>query len=608
MYGSSLSNNFVAWDDNFLIAGNPDIRGFSVRNIQKAFTTFDPELYIPFTILSYQLDYTLAGLNPAIFHTTNLLFHILNALLVAWMLYLLSGKQKLSLLAGLLFLVHPQNTEAVAWASARKDVLSTFFFLSSIISYVYYRESASEKTYFGSILLFLSGLLSKVMVVTLPVVLLIIEYFKEGRISRKVAMRLIPYFLLSVIFGIIALFGKEEVVAETTLLQKILMAGRSTLFYLQSFFVPTNLAVLYPYNDAINLQSIDLVLSCAIVLLIIALAVWSLRYTKIVAAGLLFFFITVIPTFTNFAKGGESYVASDRYAYIPSIGLLLIFIYACEWIYATQILPALNRRTASQVGIVTTCVLVGGLALLSYRQSRTWASSETLFTHALSHYPDAMGGKINLGVTYRKKGDFDAAEEILLSAIEQRPRSRAYTALAAVYFEQGRTHEAKTMSEEARTLDPQDPDPLYGLGLVYAKQGNTAEAKRMYQETIAKSPNHTGALNNLAAILLAEGKTDEAIALYTQATIADPSIADPFYNLGLIHEHREDHAQAAEFYEGALQAEGDTVDTLTKLVSVYAELNDRENTINALERILRIDPQNSLANRLMDAMKSSIAR
>lgn len=602
-YGSSLSNNFVAWDDNFLVAGNPDIRGFTFRNIREAFTTFDPELYIPFTILSYQLNYALGGLNPAIFHATNVLLHTLNALFVGWVLYLLSGKQKVSLIAGLIFLVHPQNTEAVAWASARKDVLSTFFFLASIVSYLHFRSSQSNKTYAGSVLFFLAGLLSKVMVVTLPVVLLIIEYFKEGRIDKKTLARLLPYFLLSVIFGIVALFGKEEVVAETTLLQKVLMAGRSTLFYAQSFFAPTNLSVLYPYNNPIGFGSTDLVISCVIALVMIGLAAWSLRYTKIIAVGMAFFLITLIPTFTNFAKGGENYVASDRYAYIPSIGLLLILMYVLEWIYETQILPSLGRRTASQVGIVATCVIIGGFALLSYRQSLTWASSETLFTHALSHYPDAMGGKINLGVTYRKKGDVEAAEDILLSAIEQRPRARAYTALAAVYFEQGRFDEAKTMSEEARKLDPEDPDPLYGLGLVYAKQGNIADAKRMYQETLQKHADHTGALNNLAAILIEEENTSEALILYEKAIAADPSLPDPFYNAGLIYESQGDYRKAAQHFEGALEAEGDTVETLTKLVSMYAQLNDRDKTIDSLERILAIDPRNDLANRLMDALK-----
>ncbi len=593
VFGQTLHNEFVMWDDTYLIYANPDVKGFSVRNIINAFSTYDPELYIPLTLLSYQLDYTIAGMNPAMFHFTNLFLHTLNALLVCWLLGALARRKDLAIFGGLLFLLHPLNVEAFAWASARKDVLSTFFFLLSIIGYLHYRESHARLPYYGSLLAFVLALLSKAMVVTLPVVLLLLDWREGRKIERQYIVEKIPYFLLSILFGIIALFGKRDVVAESTTFEKILMAAKSTLFYMEKFFVPHNLNALYPWNGPIELSSPAFFVPALLVALCIAGIVFTVRNTRNIAFGAAFFLLTLMPTFTNFAKGGELYIASDRYAYIPMIGLLFLLLLAVD----TYIIPRV-RQFSLALGMILLLVC----AALSFKQTHIWADTFTLFEDTMRLYPDAMSAKINLGVAYRKTGDLKQSEEMLQLALAQRPHARAMTALAAVYLDQNRINDAIELCRKAQLLDARDPEPTYGLALAYAKAGDAQQAKAAYEQTIALEPKHIAAYNNLAALYLQEGNTDEAIRHFTTAMELDPSFPDAPYNLGLIYEEKEDFVKAADMFEKAAALQPKDTDALMKLASSYAQLNDREHTIRTLQKILAIDPSHAFAKKLLEAV------
>src|SRR3989338_4850543 len=168
VYGHSLWNGFVNWDDGLLIYENPIVQEFSFRSIYTAFTSYDPELYIPLTLLSYQWNHVVGGLNPFVYHLTNLILHAFNALFVAWIALLLGKNKWIAAVTGLIFALHPLHTEAVVWASSRKDVLAAFFALLSIGLYLLYQESGDRRSYLGSLVMFLLALLSKVSVILLP--------------------------------------------------------------------------------------------------------------------------------------------------------------------------------------------------------------------------------------------------------------------------------------------------------------------------------------------------------------------------------------------------------------------------------------------------------
>lgn len=604
MYGASLHNGFVQWDDGLLIYNNPAVMEMSFASIKRAFTTYDPELYIPLTLLSYQLDYQIGGGTAFVFHLQNLLLHAGNALLVAWLAYLLLRNKVAGLLVGLLFLVHPLHTEAIVWASARKDVLATIFFLGSIIAYLYSREREQRNLYILSLVLFLLGLLSKVVVLTLPVILLLILWRNEGKISKKDVFDTVPYFILSLVFGIVAMLGKTEVSASSTLLEKILMAGKSSVFYLEKLFVPLNLTVLYPYLDPIVLQSPDFYVPAAIVIALIAGAIFLLRYSREPLAWLLFYFVTLAPTFINIAKGeqGDVYFASDRYAYIPSIGIFLLVIgTVLRVVQQTENAKTLRTRGRAMTALVVIVLLV--FSSLSCKQSRVWASGQTLFEHALSHAPAASYvAHNNLGNIYRLQEKWDEAISQYASSIAIRPHARTYSNLGATYRKIGRSDKALDAYRKALELDPENGLAYFGLGIVHASRAEDELAFASYQRALELDPNSGEVYTNIGALHARRGESELAIAAYQKAIELDPLLADAHYNMGIEEGKRGNIDAAISAYLSAIDLRPKNIPARINLAILYGQKDDLDGAIEQFEAILDIEPGNTTAKSALEQL------
>jgi hypothetical protein len=289
VFGVSLANDFVRWDDGLLIYENPAIREISFHSLKTIFTTFDPELYIPFTLFNYQVLYLLFGQHAWGYHLWSLLLHTSNALLGAWLISWITGNKKIGMVAGLLFALHPVQVEAIAWASALKDQLSTLFYLLALIAYLHHRDLGSKRAYWWSLGFMLFGLLSKVMVVTLPITLLLLDDLGEKKWwSKNAILEKLPYFALSTIFGLVAIFGKEAILSTTTPWQTILMALRSTTFYLEKLFWPTGFSVLYPYSGVVALTTPDIAISAVLVIVLLITVIVLRTWTRFPFAAFLF--------------------------------------------------------------------------------------------------------------------------------------------------------------------------------------------------------------------------------------------------------------------------------------------------------------------------------
>lgn len=603
VYGLSLNNHFVAWDDNYLIVSNPIIKGFSWKNTVNAFTTFDPELYDPLIFIVYQLNFAIGGIDPFMFHFTNLVLHTLNALFVCWLLMMLTRRKWLAIFGGLLFAIHPLNTEAVSWAAALKDVLSTLFFLTSIIAYLRYRDDGGHRwlLYGLSLLLFLLGLLSKVMVLTLPVVLVLVDILQNRQWSKTMIFEKIPYCILSIIFGIVALFGKQDVVLESTTYEKILMAAKSAAFYPWSYIWPVRLSVLYPYSDAITIASPDFFVPVLLVVASLAVMILCFRNYRTVSIGIAFYLLTLVPTFFNFAKGGYAYVASDRYAYIPQIGLLLILLFLMS-----HLLQKLSFTHARETVIAACGIVIILLSVLTYHQSLTWRNTETLFLQTLKYHPDAQAARLNLGYVYRESEMFDKALEQFNIVIAREPdNALAYVNIGHVYEKQYRIDDAVAAYKKAVELNPRERDAYMSLGMLYERQGMIDEAFALYKEVEKINPLYAPVYNNLGSVYMQKNDVESAKESYKKAIEINPYYADAHYNLAYILAKEGNLTGAAEEYEATLSLEGDKVETLTTLASIYAELNNTAQTVRTLERILNIEPTNAFAIRFMDAIESS---
>jgi protein O-mannosyl-transferase len=601
-YGASvLQNGFVFWDDNYLIYYNPHIKALSLGNIAYNLTHFDPELYVPLTLLSYQLDYLLAGMSAPMFHATNLTLHTLNALLVSLLLFTLSRRGWIAALCGLLFLVHPLNVEAVAWASGRKDVLATFFFLVSCAGYLGYRENGRKGAYWISVGAFLLGLLSKVVIVPLPLVLLLFDLLQRRAPSRAMFVEKLPHFCLAVAFGVLAMFGKQTTVASTTPWETVLMALKSTPFYVQKFLLPLDLSVLYPYRGAVSLAEPAFYVPALATAALIAIAVASLRWGRAAFCGIAFYLLLLIPTFINFSKGGDLYFASDRYGYLPSIGLLLILAFALA-----KAVPADPTRAARRAKTGITAVIAFVLfafGLMSARQAETWKDTETLFSNTLEKYPDAVAARVNLAAYYRSLNRLDEAEAQLRQALNYREHTRVYTGLAAIKEKQGKRNEAYDLYQKAIKVDPKDPEPYFGLGILYTNDGKRAQALEMYGKVIELYPGYVGVHNNLAAMYLGAKEYEKAAEEYRKALEIDPYFPDAHFNLGVIAEDKGNVDEAIAHFQEAIDLKPNSADAYYHLAKLSLMKRDVPAAVDAAKTAQRLDPDNEEIRFLLESMR-----
>ncbi|MBI3336353.1 tetratricopeptide repeat protein [Candidatus Peregrinibacteria bacterium] len=497
LYVPYLHNDFVALDDELLILDNPTAHGLSWKNIQNAFLSYDPELYIPLTLLTYQTEYGLFGQSSFPYHTTNLLLHLGSTVLLLYIFRKLLD-EKTALVAALLFGIHPLNTETVMWASARKDVLMGFFFLLSMYFYMSERKRLSISA-------FLLACLAKVTAVTLPFILLAIDIVQKKPIDSKNIRSKLPYFIISIVFIIIALFGKHT---PTSLLTPILISFVAVPFSLGKFLLPINLSIFYPFTDDVFWNHPRILIGFLIVATI-TIAVWILRKrSSLPLLSWIVFLMLLAPSLTNVLKGGEYgsidiYITSDRYMYLPMIAILPLIAYI------------LLRRPM----LFATPIIIFALSYATYSQAKTWTNSETLFTHVIASQKNAHVAYNNLAGIYAKNREYERALKLY--------------------------ERSKAIKPTWRTL--------FNLGQIYGSLGRSPDAIDAYQELLLIRPDYAEALAQLGGLLLRQGDTGNALLLLERARMLDPNLTSVHYNLGLIYEHTGNTTRAHESFERVLQ-------------------------------------------------------
>ncbi len=597
-FGRTLLQDFAPLDDDLLITHNLAVRGMTPENLRTVFTTYDPELYIPLTFVSYQVNYLIGGLRPWIYHLTNILLHAGNALLVAWLLLLLTQKRHVALVAGLLFAVHPLHTEAVAWLAGRKDLLSTFFFLLSFIAYLHYRKGVAHNaptTYVLSILSFLLALLSKVMAMTLPVALILSDLLMERRKwSWKILMEKIPYLMLSGIFLVVATAGKERILSHHTTWETALMAAKSTVFYLQKLLLPIHLGVFYPYRGAISLLESAFIVPVLIVLMLIGFTVFSLRWNRWIMFGVAFFLVTLAPTFINFHKGGEMYFASDRYPYLPSIGFFLIVAMALHGWSERSRLRMPSQRLLASIGVPLVIIL----CVLSSLQTRIWDSAESLFANTLRLHPESIAARVSLASMARRSGKYDQAIKLLRDGLGYGDDVQLRMGLGTVYAKVGRVDDAREQFIAAQTLDPLNPEPLVALGVLDEYEKNIPAAMEKYRKAVEMDSSYVSARNKLGSLLLEEGKTEEAEEQFRMALQWNPNTEGVLYNLSLILDAQHKSEEALASLEKANALSPDDPRIMTALAA-HVLKTDPVRAGDLLKQVLRMDPGNQDAQRMV---------
>ncbi len=387
----SINNDFANIDDDYYVVNNPDIRGISLHNLEKVFTSKYVDNYQPLTILTYMVEYHFFQLKPNVYHATNLLLHIINCLLVFALAYALSGQYFLSLLVTLLFAIHPMRVESVAWIAERKDVLSSLFYFLSLLLYTKYLKKEKKTLYYLCGVSLLFSLLSKPMAVSQPFVLLLIDYISNKKFDIKMLLAKVPFFVIAALFAFIALFTQKVSLpsleySSLSMLQRICVPFYGLVFYVFKTIIPVNLCSYYPFPAASDsAMSFKLFASPFLVIGAFAAVYYFRAYSKRLVFGSLFFLITILPVLQIVPIGGA--IVAERYTYVPMIGIYFIF---------ATFLTFLVEKKFIKNKIVKTGLIVGlGISLLTFAcisrdRCGIWKDGFSLWNDVIAKYPVAI--------------------------------------------------------------------------------------------------------------------------------------------------------------------------------------------------------------------------
>lgn len=476
VYLPALQNGFVRWDDHLYVSENQNIRFIDIRFLRWDITAVVASLWHPLTMFSLALDYALWGPNPFGYHLTNILFHSLNALLVFILTTRLIelkniGKPKILIIAGitaLLFGIHPTHVESVAWVSERKDVLCAFFSLMAVIKYLEYLRAeerrAAQVHYVFTIFFFVLSLMSKPMAVTLPAVLLIIDFYLSRQpLRRDALLEKVPFFLLSLIVSLITIYVQGSAlmaIEKYPLPSRIFVSMESYLFYIIKMFFPYNLAPFYPYPLSEGLLTLRFFAYLLGFLSITCFCIWKLKTEKGYLSIWLYYVITLLPAIGIIKVGGAA--AADRYMYLPSIGVFIGLSVGVVVLYD-------RLRHNKRIGLIFITIIIIGLFILkTTRQISIWKDSVTLWTHQIKLYPSNSLAYVNRGAAFSAKNDVWKAIADYDKAIELSPRKyEAYVYRANIYFSLGNYQQALDDIDNAIRISPDNTEFSFYREVLY---------------------------------------------------------------------------------------------------------------------------------------------
>ena len=586
---------FVNWDDPNYITENPAVQGgFSWSNVAWAFTTTHEPYWHPLTWLSHMLDVSLFGMDPGWHHVTNLLIHLGATLVLFSVLRRMTHETGKSAFVAAIFAVHPLHVESVAWLAERKDVLSTFFLAITIWLYVRYVEGPGLTRYLFVVVAYALALMAKPMVVTLPLVLLLLDVWPLGRVSRgqrwlSALVDKIPLLVMALGTSLTTIIVQKNVGAVPgldvlPLRSRIANALAGYMTYLSRTIWPAHLSAFYP----LHVYPAWVTLVCALVLGMVTVVAFLLRARQpYVLVGWLWFLITVAPV-VGLIQAGEQATA-DRFMYVPMIGLSLIAAWEGD-----VLLKRIGVGTRGATAVAA--VLIAAYAMTARVQTGYWADSLTLWRRAADITDRNYVAYEKIGEALRDRGEFDPAAANYEQALRLAPagspvyEATLHNSLGLVRVRQGRPDEAEPHFVEAVRLDPGFAEAQNNYGNALAAQGRYDEAIARYRAALAIKPGFMEALVGIGGSLVRVGRPAEALAPYGEALRADPQSPQAHNGLGsALSLLQRDDAAMAEFTR-ALELKPDLPSAHLNIAIVLLRKGDTEGARRQAQTALSIDP------------------
>ncbi len=558
VYHSVSSFDSTNWDDKAYIKETPIVRSLSSDNIKAIFTTKVLNSYNPIVLLTFALDYKFAKLSPGWCHAINLFFHLLNGLLVFACMRKLRFKAVHAGLIAILFSIHPLATEAVAWIAGRKDVVYLFFFLLSWKFYLDFFHVKKKVFFILSIFFFLLSLLSKVQAITLPFVLIASDILLHVKFEKKAVLNKIPFLLLALTFGLIAIAGSGELVADKystplSFLDKIFYSIIAFGLYFIKIIFPIGQNAIYQFPESGSFTyTFYIIIGIISIVILTGAFFYSIKRNPRLSGSILFFVVCIFPVLHVVAV--NSAIIYERFIYLADIGIFMAVFSLIEKFPKQEI-----KLSYLLAGV---CLLFSGL---SYARIPIWKNSFSLWSDVIKKDPTAADAYTNRGQYYEQQGEFDKA-----------------------FLDYSETIK----------LQPKKPSGYHNRAVSYFRLNDFKHALEDNRKVLDIDPQHTDALVNRAAIFFNMDQMDSTIYYYKKALEVTPRLAKGYYECGLAYLKMKDFVNASEYFKKAIEIIPDYADAYTYLAVAKINLNLIDEalfSINASEKIV----SNSAARTLV---------
>ncbi|MHC4865215.1 MAG: tetratricopeptide repeat protein [Planctomycetota bacterium] len=606
VYSRLLGADFVNFDDPIYVSENEHVStGLTGENVLWAFSSTDVSYWHPLTWLSHMLDCEVFGLRPGLHHLSNLVLHIVNSVLVFLVFRQMTGALWRSGFLAAFFALHPLNVDSVAWVAERKNVLSTLFWLLTMWAYVRYAHRVGAWRYLLTLLFYALGLLAKPMLVTVPFVLLLLDYWPLGRVGLgsgdaaangagqqlSVVFRLVrekvPFFVLSA--ASVYWYCRAVERPGTAISREFVPVGLrianalvSYAGYMGKMIWPSGLAVYYPFPDAVALWKTAgalLVLVCISVFVIVVG-----RRKRYLLVGWLWFLGTLVPVIGLYQAGLWPAMA-DRWAYVPLVGLFVMVAWGGGDLGA--------RWSRQRLLSVAAGVWLAALMACTWVQVGHWHDGFTLFTRALEVTRDNFIAHYNLGNILLRRQETEKAIAHYKEAIAIHPRYvDAHYNLGIAFSDKSRYAEAIGAYQAVLRLKKGHKKVLFRLGDALAKNGQLDEALGCYSRSLEQKPDDVEVLNNFALALVKKGQIDRAIELYNKSLAITPGSVEVLNNLGNALVKQGEFAEAVGRFREALVGDADFGETHYNLANALKEMGQTEEAIEHYQEALRLKPDN----------------
>jgi len=520
-YWQVRSHEWIYFDDQLYVTDNRHVReGLTPASIRWAFTNTETGHWHPLTWLSHMLDYELYRSNPAGHYGTSLIIHLLNVLLLLFVLAKMTDRFWPSYMVAALFALHPLNVESVAWVAERKNVLSTTFWLSTMLCYRHYVQRPGTGRYVMLLIVFAFGLMTKPMLVTLPFVLLLLDFWPLGRtdlqtVPGRLIKEKIPLFVMALISAVITIKAAQSVgtiadLARVTLVDRIWNVVLSYALYIRKLCWPFDLAVFYPFPKSFSAFSVSV---AALLLGAFSVTAWVRRHRyPFLLVGWLWYLGTLVPVI-GFVQVGSQGMA-DRYAYVPMIGLFIIIAWGTPLLISGLGAADIGPLPEKLLPFAGVSVMLA-LSFLTWRQAGVWESNLSLFQHAIAVTEENQKAQQGMGLAWHARGRPDLAVPHLRESLRIRGDAGTYNDLGYVLMAMGKYPEAEEQFRASLTHDPGSAKVHNNLGASLAAQGRYREAEKEFIVSLQLDPHYAAAGYNLARMQSAgkelTGRSDGSI-------------------------------------------------------------------------------------------------